>query len=220
VCEAQGDNSDEQEYSPQPVNIGDEITIPCLGEKGKIGAIAPGRDAEFNFHDYIRFQTLGGGEKWIPIAWAQSSDGRSIRPNLIPNPNFIPLRTRQTWGNWLLAMTDSNQLRHFEQRHTIAEIEGAISTLSADQLFDLQHKFAGWGIDRNWLPSIAYTQDLGSVLHMGIEMGVEALKEFLCDLKQAFNASLLRRVWQSLSRDIKTAIASLLPEAPALLLTN
>jgi hypothetical protein len=218
VCYSQGENSDEQEYSFQPVTIGDEISIPCLAETGRISAIAPGQDAQFNLHDYIRFVPHGGGAKWIPIAWAQSPDGKSIRLNPVPDPNFIPLRTRQIWANWLLAMTDSNQLINFERRHTLTEIEGAISTLKADQLLQLQHKFAAWGIDRTWLPPFSYTHDLVSVLKLGLEMGLDTFKGYLGDLKQSFDSLLLRRTWQSLSRELKAAIATLAPEAPGMLI--
>lgn len=220
VCESQGGGAGEQEYSFHPVNIGDEISVPCLGEMGKIAASALGRDAEFKFHDYIRFLPNGGGEKWIPSSWAQSPDGRRIRSNPIPDPNFIPLRSRQTWANWLLAMTDSNQLIKFEQRHTLAEIEGAISTLSAAPLLELQHKLAGWGIERSWLPPLNDTQDLISVLKLGLEMGVDIFKSYLGDLKQTLESSILRRTWQSLSCEMKRAIASLAPEAPGILLNQ
>jgi hypothetical protein len=216
VCESQ---LDEQEYSPQPVNVGDEISVPCLGQTGTIAAISPGRDAEFNFHDYIRFLPNGCSAKWIPWEWVQSLDGRSIRPNPIPDPSFIPLRTRETWANWLLAITDPKQLHNFERRRTVAEISQAISTLSAVELLELQHKFAGWGIERSWLPPIDHTQSLISVLKLGLEMGVEALKEYLCDMLASLDGSLLRRTWQSLSHELKSAIVSLAPEAPGMLLT-
>jgi hypothetical protein len=212
VCESQVVDSDEQKYSvPQKVQVDDEVTVPRLGQTGQIVAFATGRDEEFNFHDYIQVLIKEKVSKWVPASWATSSDGQSVRPNPIPDPNFTPLRTRQTWANWLLAMANPKELFEFEERHTLKEIESAVIVMPAFQLEELQIKFTEWGIEREWLPPASETRDLAGVLSLGLQ-NAECLRDYVAMMHKTFNAFSLRRTWQSLSRELKKAIASLAPE--------
>jgi hypothetical protein len=75
----------------------------------------------------------------------------------------------------------------------------------------LQIKFTEWGIEREWLPPASETRDLAGVLSLGLQ-NAECLRDYVAMMHKTFNAFSLRRTWQSLSRELKKAIASLAPE--------
>ncbi len=123
-----------------------------------IEQLATGRNSTHEFHDYLRIKPLDGESYWVPAEWVESHKGLPVRRDPDAYAPRIPSSTLRTWRNWLLDVRTSKELEKFERHRQPSSLQAIVDSLASDQVSTLQQRFSSWGIQRDWLPAVAESE--------------------------------------------------------------